>query len=341
MKIWQDLVKTAVVGTQRHKLKVISQDSQLSEVLNGLDTNDKEGFLLSAAGSIYLYQKVGQLIAIDNQKTLKTCELDDLAYCSQASEQHLEMMLSGEYSAILPEWLKLLAEAKKVVSPRYLPELLKLGIIQHHWRKYILPVLGKRGIWLAAQNPEWNYALGENADLIWKSGSVEARRKLLKELRQSKPEKGRKQLKNIWSKERAKERASLLSGLEICLSIDDEPFLEDALDDRSKLVRDEAARLLAQIPESKLVQRMIERVRPLLSLDRNGIEVVLPKKCTLEMTQDGIDESKYIPSLGEKASLLLQMLACVPPNIWSNTWRITLFYNSRQRKNRNPNNPTD
>ena len=39
----------------------------------------------------------------------------------------LGMMLSGEYSDFLPEWLTLLAEAKKVVSPKYLPELLTLG----------------------------------------------------------------------------------------------------------------------------------------------------------------------------------------------------------------------
>ena len=41
------------------------------------------------------------------------------------------------------------------------------------------------------------------------------------------------------------------------------------------------------------------------------------------MIQDGIDESKYIPTLGEKASLLLQMLAFVPPSIWSDDWKTT------------------
>jgi hypothetical protein len=331
MNIWQDLVKTAVVGTQRQELKITPSDNQLGEVLNCLDTNDKEGSLLRAAGVIYLYQKAGKLIDIDNEITLKTCDLDDLPFCNQDSEQHLEMILIGEYSAFLPEWLKLLAEAKKVVSPKYLTELLKLGRLQEHWQKDILPVLGKRGMWLAAQNPEWNYAIGVNTDKIWKSGTLEARIKLLKELRQSEAEKGsstqqrcgRSQLQNIWNKEKAKERASLLEVLEVGLSVEDEPFLVDALNDRSKLVRDVAARLLGNIPESKLVQRMIERVRPLLSLDKNGIEVVLPNKCTLEMTQDGIDESKYIPSLGEKASLLLQMLGFIPPSIWSDRWKKT------------------
>ena len=304
MKIWQDLVKTAVIGTQRQKLKIDSQDNQLGDILSCLDMNDKEGCLLSAAGTIYLYKKAGQSTAIDGKKSLNTCDLDDLPYCSQVSGQHLGMMLSGGYSRALPEWLKLLAETKKVVSPKYLPELLTLGKRNNHLRKDILPVLGKRGIWLAGLNPDWNYVSGENTDKIWKNGSLEAKKNLLKELRQSEPKKGREQLQNIWSMERAQERSILLEALEVSINVSDEPFLEDALDDRSKLVRDVAARLLAQIPESKLVKRMIERVRPLLSLDSKGIEVELPKKCTVEMTQDGIDESKYIPSLGEKASIL-------------------------------------
>ncbi|NJO26221.1 MAG: hypothetical protein HC874_00820 [Richelia sp. SL_2_1] len=321
--MWQNLVKTAVVGTQRQELKISTKNNPLGEVLSSLDTNDKEGSLLAAAGTISLYQQAGKSSVIARKTTLKTCELDDFTYCNSLSEQHLEIMLSGEYIAFLPEWLQLLAANKKVVSPKYLPDLLTKGIIQHHWRKYILPVLGKRGIWLAAQNPEWSYAVSENKDQIWKNGSLKARKNLLKELRQSEPEKGLKQLQHIWSKEKAQERASLLETLEVGLSIEDETFLEDALDDKSKLVRDAAARLLLQIPESKLVKRMIERVRPLLTFENNKIEVILPSKCTLEMIKDGIDESKYIPALGEKASLLLQMLACVPPNIWSDTWKKT------------------
>ena len=320
MNIWQDLVKAAVVGSQRQELKIIPQDNQLGEILSHLDSNDKEGSLLAAAGVISQYHKAGKLLAIDNKATLNNCELDDFPYCNQLSEQHLEMMLNGEYNAILPEWLKLVASAGKVVSPRYLPDLLTLGKRDNNLLKYILPVLGKRGIWLAEQNPDWNYVIAKDSDKIWKSGSHEARKNLLKELRQSQAEKGRAQLQKIWSKQKAQERASFLSVLEFGLSIEDESFLEDALDDKSKQVRDIAARLLAHIPESKLVKRMIERVRPLLNLDKNGIEVILPKKCTLEMTQDGIDESKYIPSLGEKASLLLQMLSSIPPNIWSNDW---------------------
>ncbi len=83
MNIWQDLVKTAVVGTQRQQLKNFSQENQLGEVLSRLDSNDNEGSLLSAAGAIYLYQKAGQSTAIDSKKAVNTCDLDDSPYCSQ------------------------------------------------------------------------------------------------------------------------------------------------------------------------------------------------------------------------------------------------------------------
>ena len=178
MNIWQDLVKTAVVGTQRQKLKINTQDNQLGEVLSSLDTNDKEGCLLSAAGTISLYQKAGKLTAIDNQTNLETCELDDSTCCNQLSEQHLQMILGGEYSEILPEFLRVTAEVGKVVSPRYLPDLLALGKKQYDLRKHILPVLSKRGIWLAAQNREWNYVIAESIEKNWKNGSLETRKNL-------------------------------------------------------------------------------------------------------------------------------------------------------------------
>ena len=54
------------------------------------------------------------------------------------------------------------------------------------------------------------------------------------------------------------------------------------------------------------------------------MQVTLPSTCDAEaaakgdrqMIRDGIDQSRYSSALGEKASLLLQMLCCVPPSFW-------------------------
>ena len=320
MNFWQELLKTAIVGTERQKLKVTPPDNQLGEVLKNLDSNDNEAYLLSVAGTISLYQKAGKLPVKNKQSQLKPCEQNDLPCCTQLAEHHLSMMLAGEYVDILPEWLRLANKLGVRVPFKYLPDLLTLGKKKQELRNLILPVLGKRGLWLAAQNPEWNYVVGENDQKTWETGSLEARQLLLRKLRLEKPKQALELLEKSWKKANAQEKATLLPVLEAGLSINDQQFLEFLLDDRRKQVRDIAANLLLQLPDSDLVQRMIERVRPLISLSAKAIEIKLPENCDREMTRDGIDQSRYNSGLGEKASLLLQMLSCVPPSFWCNTW---------------------
>ena len=323
MNLFKELVKTAIVGTKRQKLKLTLPDNKLGEVLSRLDSSDNEAYLLSAAGTISLYQKAGQLPVKNKQTQLKPCEQNDLPCCNQFAEQYLSIMLAGEYSDILPEWLTLANNLGIRVPFKYLPDLLTLGKKKQELRNLILPVLGKRGLWLAAQNPEWNYVVGENDRKTWETGSLEARQLLLRKLRLEDPKQALELLEKSWKKANAQEKATLLQVLQTGLSINDQQFLEFVLDDRRKQVRDIAAQLLLQLPDSDLVKRMIERVSPLISLNAKTLEIRLPHNCTQDMTRDGIDQSRYNSGLGEKASLFLQMLSCVPPSFWCDTWAKT------------------
>ncbi|MFH7027443.1 MAG: DUF5691 domain-containing protein [Heteroscytonema crispum UTEX LB 1556] len=319
--LWHELVTTALVGTQRQAVKLTSADNQLAEVLSRLDKNDKEGSLLSAAGAIALYQKAGKLTLADDRQLLpESCEPEELPVCSLSAGQYLAQILNGERANLLPEWLSVATVAKKLAPPRYLSELLTVAQKQRNLRTAILPVLGKRGLWLAAQNPDWNYLLSENAVISCQNDNFKAIKLLLAKYREKDPNEALEQLKATWKKESAEERASLLQALEINLNINDEPFLEAALDDRRKQVRNIAAKLLVKLPKSRLVQRMIARVRPLLQLNGNRVQVTLPQKCSQDMTRDGIDESVYSAALGEKAGWLLQMVSYVPPSLWCDTW---------------------
>lgn len=317
--LWQEVVKVALVGTERQALKEISVDNKLGEILSCLDSSDKEGSLLSAAGAIALYQRAGKISLSNKQPLQKPCEEEELLDCSLLSRQHLGLILSGN-EQLLPEWLTVAATARKKIPPEYLPHLLTLGQKQNNLRACILPVLGKRGYWLAKQNPDWNYVNSEITNKAWQTGNKETRRSLLQRLREEDPEKAREQLKKTWKKESGEDRASLLGALEINLSINDESFLEAALDDKRKQVRDVAAKLLSKLPKSRLCQRMIELVSPLIRLNHNRVQVTLPSTCNQKMIRDGIDQSRYSSALGEKASLLLQMLCCVPPSFWCNNW---------------------
>lgn len=323
MSLWQDVVTAALVGTERQSLALTPPDNHLGELLRQLDSTDPEGTLLGEAGAIALYQRAGRLPLTDNQPLPQECEPDDTPCCSSRAGQHLALMLKGEH-AKLPEWLAAAAKAGKRVPERYLPDLLELGRVQSQLQEVILPVLGKRGHWLAAQNPDWNYVVGD-AEATWQTGSRAARRLLLQRLRAENPERAREQLAATWQQEATEETAFLKTFL-IGLSIADEPFLEAALDERRKEVRQVAADLLARLPESRLCQRMISRVRPLLTLKREGeklhLEVALPESCDKGMSRDGI-ESKAVYGVGEKAGWLLQVLATVPPSFWCDTWEIT------------------
>jgi hypothetical protein len=315
--LWQEVVKVALVGTERQALKEIPPDNKLGEILSCLDNSDKEGSLLSAAGAIALYQRAGKISLSDKQPLQKACEAEELLDCSFVSRQHLALILGGN-AQLLPEWLTVAAAVRKRVPPEYLPHVLTLGQKQNNLQACILPVLGKRGYWLAKQNPDWNYVNSEITNKSWQTGNKEVRRSLLQRLREQDPNQAREQLKKTWKKESAEERASLLAALEINLSMNDEPFLEAALDDKRKQVRDVAAKLLSKLPKSRLCQRMIERVRPLITFNHNSVQVTLPSTCDRQMIRDGIDQSRYSSALGEKASLLLQMLCCVPPSFWCN-----------------------
>lgn len=322
MSLWQDVVTAALVGT-RQSLMLTLPDNQLGELLSRLDSSDPEGFLLGAAAAIALYQRAGHLPVTDNQPLPTPCEPDDLPTCSPRAEQHLALMLKGEHAELL-EWLIAASEAGLRVPDRYLPDLLTLGK-RHQLREAILPLLGKRGRWLAAQNSDWDYAVGKDAETIWQTGSRSARLLLLKRLRAEEPAGARERLAATWNEEGSEERAAFIATFQTNLSMDDEAFLEGVLDDRRKEVRRAAANLLARLPESGLCQRMTERVRPLLTLTQNGelaVDVTLPESGDKSMTRDGV-EPKPTSGQGEKASCLLQMLAAVPPRIWCEAWGTT------------------
>ena len=111
----------------------------------------------------------------------------------------------------------------------------------------------------------------------------------------------------------------------------DEPFLERALDDRSKEVRQDATELLATLPGSAFVARMTARAAGLLHfkkgglLSRNVLEVTLPEEPDAAGLRDGLDPKgpHGQRTFGEKAALLVQTLAAVPLSHWTTAFRQT------------------
>jgi hypothetical protein len=140
-------------------------------------------------------------------------------------------------------------------------------------------------------------------------------------------------LLSTWAEETPDDRLLLLNELATGLSMDDEPFLEETLDDRRGAVRQRAAELLARLPDSGLVRRMTERadgyidlppdtrsgLRRLLPGGQPKVEVRLPIACDKAMQRDGVDP-KPIGKRGERGWWLLQSLRVVPLGHWVERW---------------------
>jgi hypothetical protein len=328
MQIWQDLSAIAVLGTAQQALDVSLPGDALGEALKRIDWSDPEQALLSAAGLAALWRRAGQLPVTCHAPLPRVCAPDDQPSGNETAGRHLQLILQGHYTKLLPEWLTALAQAGKRIPARYLPELLEVGRIRVSLRVRILPVLGQRGRWLAEQNPDWRYAVERTDETVWDTGTREQRLAFLHGVRQQTPARARELLSASWSQASAKERAAFLDVLITHLDMADEPFLEQALDDRGKEVRRTAAELLAHLPDSRLVQRLSECAVQLLHfqpgkwLSRGSIQVKPPAFDNPALLRDGVDPKSAgpYPGLGERAWQLAQILSTVPPARWCRQW---------------------
>jgi hypothetical protein len=331
MTAWHDLVMTAVLGTERQAPALPGPETPLGELLTSLSAA-VEHRLLAAAGTLALYERAGRLPAQDPQALPSPAADEVLPRCPAPAGHHLAVMLKSQYAEVLPEWLAAVAGARCRVPEEHLPALLDWGRAHAEWLPAIQAVAGNRGHWLAYQNAEWAYVAGGRDESLWQIGNSASRRLLLARLRREDPPRARDLLAATWAEESTDDRADFLALFATGLSGADEPFLESALDDRHKEVRRAAAGLLGRLPESRLVARMLERVRPLLSYtpeqkgllrlgpkSKTRLDVTLPAACDKEMIRDGV-EPKALAGLGEKAGWLAQMLGVIPPATWATLW---------------------
>ena len=181
-------------------------------------------------------------------------------------------------------------------------------------RPAVAAVAGPRGEWLAARRPDWAFT-APDPDQTWASGGRAQRRALLAALRAEEPARARALLESTWAEESPDDRASFVAALVANLGPDDEPLLENALEDRRKPVRRAAAELLWALPESRLAARMAQRAAPLLKVTRRRLEVTLPEQCDADMERDGI-ERRPPRGTGERQFWLAQLLAAAPLSTW-------------------------
>ena len=333
MDWWQTLVGTALLGTDRQSPTIPTEDTPLATSIQHLPWDNPAQALLATMGTVALHSQVGYCPPTKDWSAFSPCPGEDIPCCSVVIGRYIQRC-QGEYADVLPELLTLVAQQGQRIPETLLPGLLDLGVRNTTLRPSITAVLGRSGQWLAAQNQVWDYGSGvtispsdlqsEAFQQIWKEGSRGERLALLSLWREEDAEGARDALVQVWPGELAKDREALLAVLEPQLSMTDEPFLEQTLDDRAKGVRQGAIALLLQLPESRLCQRMAERIHPYLQLHSSDqkpmtIEVVLPDAYDAQWRRDGIVElhpNHRSKKQGKRAGWFWQLLASTPLNTW-------------------------
>ncbi|MFJ8592950.1 DUF5691 domain-containing protein [Streptomyces sp. NPDC093598] len=255
---------------------------------------------------------------------------------------------------LLPQWLAAANARGFAPPPQVLPALLDAARGRTDLRPAALEFAGPRALWLARLNPDWRFALratpGGGAALphlqdhdsiqqLWQEGLFAERVALLSALRSREPAAARDLLGATWETERAEDRLMFLDSLRAGLGPDDEPFLEQALADRSRNVRATAAELLSALPGSALAARMAVRAEACVAIDHlrtarppgAGIEdegtggttritptiaVEAPHECDPGMERDGV-VAKAPAGRGERSWWLGQLVEAAPLGTWS------------------------
>ncbi|MFF8830523.1 DUF5691 domain-containing protein [Streptomyces sp. NPDC015131] len=336
---WDDLVASALLGTDRR--------APAADVLAAAPGRDAPVALLGAAAARTVRRRAGLLpgpaaappepAAPDGRPALPDAARRRLAHLladrSGGSAGGGRRGAAPDLMELLPQWLAAAGEYGYRAPASLLPALLDAARARTDLRPAALALAGPRGLWLARLNPDWRFALraapGGTAlpdpddeaavRCLWEEGLFAERVALLGAVRAHDPAAAGQLLASTWSAERAEDRLMFLDSLRSGLSGDDEPFLEEALSDRSRNVRSTAAELLSALPRSAFARRMAERASTCVGLDRTGGEAVItveaPHECDAGMQRDGVLPDP--PSgRGERSWWLGQLVEAAPLSVW-------------------------
>ncbi len=329
---WEELSAAALVGTARRPVPPppvwppASRPDASPEV--ALLDAAAVGSALRRAGAVPRLPATGPSTAGQEPGP---ADPDDLPSPPARARQLLDLLLTqppvGARLAprAIEAWLREAARHGVRVHHGTLVPLLELATRSRELRGAVLPVLDRRGAWLAAANPAWRWAgarassVGDAVDRsAWAHLSTDRRAVQVRVLRATDPAGARTLVESTWGTDPGSARADLLTALEVGLSLADESLLERALDDRSTGVREVAYRLLDGLPDSGRAARLGAVLAPLLSTSgplRRKVHVELPSAPGPAAVRDGLGAAP--PGRSTRGRWMQRLAAGAPFHTWT------------------------
>lgn len=334
---WAPLLPVAMIGTDRQATPLPAWPGEVGATLAALadaqrpanvspDVDHAAADVLRAAGILAVCGLAGARPLARRADEPEAAGVDAQPVADDPVMSHWFLWALREGPDRLQQmFFQRFAQAGLRLPHALLPTALELARASLASRALIQPLLGERGVWLARQRDEWQFAAGvvavdDHDPRQWTEGTLEQRKSFLAVERQRDPNAARARLVAALPELPAKERAELARGLEVGLGPEDEPLLDQLRCDRGQDVRAVALQLILRLPDAAHPRRAAERVAALMSrgslLTGRRWVIEPPTAAGADWGADQVDAAVGIANMGERAWWLYQLVRQVPLAWW-------------------------
>ncbi len=325
------LTKDALLGTERldptaAPERQVGAVDQIDQLLSTIAAEDPAHKLLASAGVLAIHGQMGsaRIETALQSDTHKPPEPDQPECPADVAELLIAYRRLGQ-TTLQKQLLEEIGRRGWRMPAESIPNLLKLGAKNNTVRPAVVTVLDNYGRWIAAKNKSWRYALipsmsWDELNEFWLDSPQQIRLSILVWLRQTNPQKGLALLESRWADEPDANRHALVVALKHGLNLDDESFLEQALDSRQMIVRKRAHELLSMLEESRFSKRMQGYASLILNwhLDRKPFMTVkMPVRMSSSMVRDGLLDQTEKKRADFISRRMTHVVNCVPVDFWT------------------------
>lgn len=326
MESWNDIVNTALLGTEKGTLRTEEADAAFAQPLETIaqKATDKEDIFLQTSALLYNYRQCGFVPSKKESLSLPVAEAEEKGYASPFAHAVLKDVVDGGSASLLRLWLEQCSGRSQIVGPDFLPVLLAAGVKTKSLQTAVKSVYGKRGEWLTQFNEEWKWGEAASDEERWQTGTLAQRKAVLAQIRSTAPAQAREWLQQTWPQEAAAAKAALLEEMFVNTSDEDLSWLEEVAKEKSKTVAAAAERLLGLLPSSTAVQRYqrvlahaigVTASKGLLGIGgKTSLNVKLSDEAR-EVFKAGAEEERD-KKISEEGFILKQLIGRVPPRFW-------------------------
>ncbi|MEM6344137.1 MAG: DUF5691 domain-containing protein [Bacteroidota bacterium] len=299
---------------------IISWDTLKSSATAGLNRialpqNQSGEYLLAQLAWHSLKYKAGQQLQAPDSASTPAPD-DHLIGLNRKSATALAKLIGQSNEDGIFELLALCQVHHRRISASLLPLFFDWAMRASISSEQVLSLVGERGKWLAGLHPDWQ-ALLPLADSAWLEGNLNEQCIWLSQKRKTAPAEARDLLlSRLAQQANAKAQAQLISCLHIGLSQADETVLQEAYHHKRKEVRQNAALLLARLPNSEFVQNLIDFSAELWDYQQ-GFQIHLSDENVAVLKAFELGKIPLAQlQLGEKNRLLAQLMSVIPLSHW-------------------------